>query len=139
MLNYLLGLIAILVIWLFVRRYQARKLGETRTADRDDAAAKKKSPYHAVSIRVGPSACLAAKTIEGKRFLAAEAPQLPLTECSSSENCACRFIHHEDRRSGRDRRSPFAPGGFGTGTGRLEHERREGRDRRRRASDETGE
>lgn len=131
MLNYLLGLVVLLAIWLVFKRYQARKLDEAGASARSARLERRKSPYHAVSIRVGRSACLAAKTLEGRRYLAAEAPQLPLAECSSSDTCECRFIHHDDRRSGHDRRSPFAPGGVGSGTARIQRERREGSDRRK--------
>jgi hypothetical protein len=134
LLNYLLGLVALLVIWLVFRRYQARKREQAEASSRS-ASPRRKSPYHAVSIRVGRSACLAAKTLEGRRYLATEAPQLPLAECSMSASCECRFIHHDDRRSGRDRRSPFAPGGVGTGTARLKQERRHGSDRRDSAAE----
>jgi hypothetical protein len=68
------------------------------------------NPYHAVSI-VTPekqtavlsgAACAAANACAGRRFLAAEAPQLPLPECNVSK-CTCRYRHHADRRSGNRR------------------------------------
>jgi hypothetical protein len=33
---------------------------------------------------------------------------LPLDECTQSETCRCRYVHHQDRRSQRDRRVNFA-------------------------------
>ncbi len=120
------AIVASLIVW------RKRLNGSKKDAgdEEGDIAPAEHSPYHAVSVRLGESACLAAKTIEGKRFLAKEAPQLPLAECSSIETCRCRFIHHEDRRTGRDRRSPFAPGHADSGTIRVEKERRSGTDRR---------
>ena len=131
----LIGLFALSIVLLVTWRKRSRG-GDDVRAEAESVARAKKSPYHAVSVRIGESACLAAKTIEGKRFLAAEAPQLPLAECSSGKDCRCRFVHHEDRRAGRDRRSPFSPGSTGTGTWRLEQERRQGQDRRRSTGDE---
>ena len=61
------------------------------------------SKFHAVSVQSASSACEAAKSIEGKRFLSSAAPRIPLPECDVRE-CKCRFIHHADRRSGVDRR-----------------------------------
>lgn len=55
--------------------------------------------HHAVSVAPGPRCCTAAREIKGKRFLSREAPPLPLKGCDSS-NCACRYVHYGDRRSG---------------------------------------
>ena len=87
------------------------------------------SEYHAVSIRFDAGACAAAQALDGQRFLSAEAPRLPLNECNAPD-CSCRFVHHADRRGKDDRRSPFAPGGISSASGRYEQERREGRERR---------
>jgi hypothetical protein len=54
-------------------------------------------PYHAVSIRLGKNACAAAKALAEQRFLAKEAPRLPLAKCDA-ERCGCAFAHYEDRR-----------------------------------------
>jgi hypothetical protein len=61
---------------------------------------------------------------------------LPLPDCDALE-CRCRFIHHKDRRAGRDRRSPFGPGGIGGHTGRYEQEQRKGTDRRKSDAEES--
>lgn len=128
---FLTAIVVLIVVSLIVWRKRLR--GDERGDDDESSAIDraKKSPYHAVSVRLGESACLAAKTIEGKRFLASEAPLLPLAECSSIENCRCHFLHHEDRRAGKDRRSPFTAGKVGAGTDNPE--RREGGDRRNRS------
>jgi hypothetical protein len=59
--------------------------------------------YHAVSIEPGSRACAAARQQEGRRFLSAVAPILPLKGCTLA-TCQCRYAHHQDRRSNRDRR-----------------------------------
>lgn len=53
--------------------------------------------YHAVSIRFGKNPCAAAKALGEQRFLAKDAPRLPLPACDA-ERCGCSFAHHEDRR-----------------------------------------
>jgi hypothetical protein len=76
------------------------------------------NPYHAVSIKAGPN-CLETKArYGGRRFLSREAPPIPLPTCSGVA-CSCRYVHHDDRRAGVDRRhrdvwepaSPLAMGG----------------------------
>ena len=120
--------VALLLVWLLIRRRNASP------KERPEAAAprvsQKSTEFHAVSIRFESNACKAAREMEGCRFLSTAAPRLPLPECDVLE-CNCRFSHHKDRRSGRDRRSPFGPGGVGGGTGRYEQEQRKGGDRRK--------
>lgn len=74
-----------------------------------------KSPqgkHRGVSIRPGRQSCAAAQQLKDKRFLAGEAPALPLAGCDR-EKCDCRYAHHEDRREGIDRRDLFTTfGGF---------------------------
>jgi hypothetical protein len=60
-------------------------------------ASRRAHPYHAVSIQVGKHPCGAARALVAQRFLAAEAPRLPLAKCDAGR-CECRFAHHEDRR-----------------------------------------
>lgn len=124
-------LLLLVALWLYQRRRRAQ--GEAResmheTSDRRQIG-QRSSDYHAVSIRLGRTACRAAAELEGQRFLSASAPRLPLADCDATE-CDCRFVHHEDRRSGSDRRDPFASGNAVTGTGNFEEERRKGRERR---------
>ena len=116
----------LLAVWLFLRLRRSEPAKKTRATSR---VSEKSTAYHAVSIKFASSACQAAKDLEGRRFLSSAAPRLPLPECDVLE-CKCRFVHHKDRRSGKDRRSPFGPSGFGTATGSFEVEQRKGRDRR---------
>jgi hypothetical protein len=85
---------------------------------------------HAVSVESDFMVCDAARTLGDKRFLSAEAPPLPLPGCDRGR-CECRYVHHEDRRVGDERRMPFtAFGGFGLQN--VEGERRKRLDRRRK-------
>lgn len=54
-------------------------------------------PYHCVAIESPATACAAARQLKGQRFLASEAPSLPLSGCSSL-NCTCVYAHFDDRR-----------------------------------------
>jgi hypothetical protein len=54
-------------------------------------------PYHAVTIRPGRIACTHANALLDRRFLAREAPRLPLPDCDQA-TCTCTFAHHGDRR-----------------------------------------
>jgi len=123
---FVLLLVAIASLLYYRRR---RTMQQTGAEKPDRRAANTESRYHAVSIRFDANACAAAKELAGTRFLATEAPNLPLAKCDSS-SCKCRFVHHQDRRSGKDRRSPFAAGGIPGGTGKFDAERRAGNDRR---------
>ena len=113
-------------IWLIVRLRRGANAESATTPARPSAT---NSAFHAVSIKYSGNACKAASELAGRRFLATAAPKLPLADCDLLE-CNCRFIHHKDRRLGKDRRSPFAPSGFGGGTGDYERELRSGKDRR---------
>ena len=68
------------------------------------AARKTAEPYHAVTIKAGAESCEGAKQLAGVRFLSASAPRLPLPNCSQPA-CLCHYIHHADRRVGKDRRA----------------------------------
>ena len=119
-------LVVLLAVWLFVRRRHASK---SMTDKPMASAGGATTAYHAVSIKYSDNACSAARDLEGRRFLSSAAPRLPLAECDVLE-CKCRFVHHKDRRAGKDRRSPFAPSGFGSATGSQQVEQRERKDRR---------
>ncbi len=118
--------LVLLVGWLFIRRRQSKETAAVKPRGR--APTSKKS-YHAVSIKFEPRACMAAKSMEGQRFLSGEAPRLPLPECDVTE-CQCHFAHHEDRRVNKDRRNVFDASGHSSTTGKFEQERRGTRDRR---------
>jgi len=119
-------LLLLLGVWLILR---LRKGADTESSRPSASPGAVNSAFHAVSIQFSSSACKAAREMAGRRFLGTAAPKLPLAECDVLE-CNCRFVHHKDRRAGKDRRSPFGPSGHGGGTGSFEKDMRKGRDRR---------
>ena len=123
-------LILLIAIWVLIRIRKSSAADQTKTTVKTN---KGNAVYHAVSIKLSGHACKAAKDMTGRRFLSTAAPKLPLPGCDVLD-CKCCFVHHKDRRAGKDRRSPFGPGGFAGGTGRFEAEQRKGEDRR--ASDD---
>jgi hypothetical protein len=58
-----------------------------------------RNPWKAVEVISGSRQCTASKLLKGKRFLNAEAPKLPLSECTEV-HCTCRYRHFADRRVG---------------------------------------
>jgi len=128
----LLALILLLLvaIWVLIRIRNSSSTDQPKTTVQ---AQKGDTVYHAVSMKISGRACKAAEEMTGRRFLSTAAPKLPLPDCDVLD-CSCRFVHHKDRRAGKDRRSPFAPSGIAGGTGKFEAELRKGSDRR--ASDE---
>jgi hypothetical protein len=100
----------IVAVMIYLRRsdskQEAAELAQARSSQ--GTARSTYSPYSAVSIVVdltGPGACDAVKAIGDRRFLVADAPELPLPECNC--RCACKFAHFRDRRDTReDRRRP---------------------------------
>jgi hypothetical protein len=63
--------------------------------------------YPAVAIIPCAGACAAAVAVAGRRLLAAEAPLLPLRDCTMLTRCQCRYRKFPDRRDeDAERRSP---------------------------------
>jgi hypothetical protein len=80
------------VFWLVSRREAPRK--EAQPAPRKKTAGR----FGAVEIRPRGGACQAALRLTGHRFLAKNAPALPLQDCAA-ERCACTFSKLPDRRT----------------------------------------
>lgn len=124
----MLGALLVLTIsWLVVRIRQNKAVAVAASK----RPIKQAGAYHAVAIKYAENACDPAKAMVGRRFLSNAAPRLPLPECDYPA-CGCKFAHYADRRTDRDRRSPFAPAGPAGITGSYERERREANDRRKR-------
>jgi hypothetical protein len=83
--------------------------------------------FGSVEIRTRAGACDAARALEGQRFLAKDAPALPLPACTAGK-CTCTFSKLPDRRT-EERR--LEHGGLSAAMF-LDKNRREKRDRRRR-------
>jgi hypothetical protein len=123
----LLGALLVLTItWLVVR------IRRNKAAEKAESMPKfsHTGQYHSVAIKYAEKACDAAKAMTGRRFLATAAPRLPLPECDYSK-CTCTFAHYGDRRSGKERRSPFSAGSASGATGKHGAERRVRNDRRK--------
>ena len=60
-------------------------------------------PYRAISLICESEQCNFATKIQNSRFLQGQVPVIPPSECSADQ-CGCRYVHHEDRRSAKDRR-----------------------------------
>jgi hypothetical protein len=83
--------------------HRQRVLVEVTMSGREVQTHRVTNPYHAVSIKAGPS-CVQTKLKYGsRRFLSAEAPPLPLPTCDVTA-CICQYAHHDDRRAEPDRR-----------------------------------
>ncbi len=84
-----------------------------------------RNPYHAVAISSPAGACEHALSLRGRRFLAAEAPLLPLPGCSAAV-CSCIYQHFEDRRQQR-RRDLYPDKVYMTEAEQIERRRSNGR------------
>lgn len=77
----LLLVVGLLIAWYFYR--QGLDKPEERKERRISPALKNSSRFHAVSVKPGTYACSAANNIAGQRFLASQAPSLPLPDCDA--------------------------------------------------------
>jgi hypothetical protein len=88
------------------------------------------SKWHAVIVVVQTASCAAAALCRNTRYLSNEAPRLPLSKCSSPDQCPCTFRHFDDRRTGARRAADLGARG--------DHPKSEKRKiRGRRARDQT--
>jgi hypothetical protein len=111
--------------WLVARR--------TRAPNTSPPPARAGGRFGGVEIRARKGACRAARALEGQRFLAKNAPALPLPSCTAAK-CTCRFTKLADRRTDGRR---LEQGGL-TASLFLAANRRSTRDRRRPASSRRG-
>ena len=118
-------IIVLLVGWLYVRHRQS----QVAALAEDHRASSGSTAYHSVSIKYSPTACGAARALEGRRFLADSAPRVPLPECDVKK-CECRFSHYDDRRTAHERRNTFTVSGHSAATGEVKVERRDASERR---------
>ncbi len=122
--------IAILVIY---RSRRSRANGDKSSPNKPVDLLATTSKFHAVSIRTGLIACDAARALHGERFLSDAAPLIPLKGCDV-DGCQCKFVHHADRRTGEERRSPY-PSSISRDTGVFRQDQRGANDRRREPPD----
>lgn len=87
--------------------------------------ASRTNPYQAVGVIACIRACAAVGQVQGVRFLARQAPRLPLADCDRVARCACRFEKFADRRDS-VQRSPYSNSGM-VSFGGAERRRTRGR------------
>lgn len=97
------------------------------TPTREKSVPYSQLPFRGVVIRQGSHTCAAVQQLAGTRFLAKEAPRLPLNDCNVAA-CQCRFAHFDDRREDDRRRTHALQRGFVDAVGKSE--RRANTDRR---------
>ena len=68
------------------------------TSSGSSSGSDRRSPWHAVSIVTTNASCHTARALRGIRFLAEEAPRLPLAQCGAGSSCPCAYKHYDDRR-----------------------------------------
>ena len=75
------------------------KLHQMKTKLAPSARPAAKEPWHAVGVVGGTMACAPILRIKGKRYLPADAPPIPLPDCTSPWRCKCVYRHYSDRRA----------------------------------------
>lgn len=91
-----------------------------------ESSAKNSTTHSAVVLQFNSKhACPQVKRLQGQRFLATEAPLIPLPHCNSQQKCECRYLHYADRRVDFRRDSDL-----GLPSRPIEQERRKQKDRR---------
>jgi len=61
--------------------------------------------FQAISVRPQLHSCQAVRELENIRFLAKDAPSIPVRGCDIAR-CRCQYLYYPDRRE-EERRSPF--------------------------------
>jgi hypothetical protein len=93
--------IALCATWLWLH-YSGVKPERKQHAEPSSVKKTSKS-YHGVSLHLCDHACECVCHVRRQRYLAGEAPTIPIDGCTNTE-CSCTYVHHEDRRSGEERR-----------------------------------
>lgn len=89
-----LGAAGLLFWWATRLRAQPEPRPKRNAAERASPA---EGRFAGVEIRSGGTPCSAARALAGRVFLAADAPDLPLPDCTA-ERCRCAFEKRADRR-----------------------------------------
>ena len=107
----------------------ANLFANLRGNDEPQAPRTQPSRYQAIAIFRGATCCSMARKFSEHRFLAREAPSLPLKGCTMPQGCQCAYLRFKDRR-GESRRLDD----FNAATRRAQSGERRG-SRGRRSSD----
>jgi hypothetical protein len=81
------------------RSFLARLLSRFKSAPRHQARSAPLRPFQAIAIYRGVKSCELARKFGEHKFLAKDAPALPLKGCSMPERCDCRYLKYKDRRA----------------------------------------
>ena len=73
-------------------------LAKFKSSPRHQPEAAPLRPFQAIAIYRGVVCCEMARKFGEHRFLAKDAPALPLQGCSMRERCECRYLKYKDRR-----------------------------------------
>jgi hypothetical protein len=95
-----------------------------KTSASAEATLPSSNRFHAVTIHFRQDACPAVRMYASTKFLAKEAPRLPLENCTAP-NCRCRYEHSDDRRT-ETRREPSETKKFEGEQRREREDRRQG-------------
>jgi hypothetical protein len=90
-----LVVLALLAVAAAAYWWMAGRGATRRSAPRDARAGGR---FGSVEIRPRSGACEAARALVGQRFLAKDAPALPLAACRAAQ-CSCGFAKRGDRRT----------------------------------------
>ena len=101
-----ISLVCLAAAYWFFNAKRKKQSHRAKLPSRAQGPANRHSRYQAASINYGGCACSAVKAIGDKRFLAEQAPRVPLTECNAAR-CDCKYVRHEDRRIREDRRAIY--------------------------------
>lgn len=100
-----LAIVAVAILFVVSRRSGKSARSKHTKSTPSTAGQKERSTtqWRAVKIAPGLLCCDAVGKLAGQVFLSTESPLLPLEGCSE-DDCRCKYVHLEDRRSGGDRR-----------------------------------
>ena len=123
-----LAIVAVAIVWLVSNRFgkNAAAKRSRKTSAASGPADRSDTQWRAVKIKPGLICCGAAGKLTDKVFLSKESPQLPLDGCTE-EDCRCKYVHLEDRRSGGDRRVELGELGAFLPINQTERRQRSGR------------
>lgn len=122
--------------WIVMRRHNlvagSAPHGSSASAARHNARILRRADSHqGVTIRPCLEACAVVAAQRGQRYLASEAPELPLAGCDTRK-CGCRYRYHADRRSNEDRRYAYSQASIIGQQSRNHDKRSDAKDDRRR-------
>ena len=84
----------------FTRTQKSRPRTKTGSGKTALPAGPARRLFHGVSVKADPiDCCRAVDAIRCNRYLADEAPLLPLAGCDRPQDCRCTYQHYEDRRT----------------------------------------